>query len=63
VQYGLNYKDSSHQLLNLQDTGYLIRNNPGQVILIASQEEYSRWQPFLPSPVSIAFFIFFTSST
>jgi 4-amino-4-deoxy-L-arabinose transferase len=53
LQYGLGYPDSSHRLLNLQNTAVLIRNNPGQVVLIANQEEYSRWQPFLPPPVYI----------
>lgn len=53
LQYGLNYNDNRHRSLSPADAGKLIKKHPGQVVLIAGYEEYSRWQPLLPLPVSV----------
>ncbi len=53
LQYGLDYPDSSHRKLNPVQAGVLIRKHKGKTILIAGHDEYSRWQPFLPPPVSV----------
>ena len=53
LQYGLDYPDSSHRKLNPVQAGILIQKHKGKTILIAGHDEYSRWQPFLPPPVSV----------
>ena len=53
LQYGLNYDDGRRRKLSPSQAGALIRKHRGRAVLIAGHEEYSRWQPFLPSPVSI----------
>lgn len=53
LQYGLNYNDASHRKLNPSKAGEFIKRHLGKVVLIASHEEYSRWQPFLPAPISV----------
>lgn len=53
LYYGLKYDDSRHRSLSPENAGNFIRKNPGKTILFARQREYSRWQSFLPEPISI----------
>lgn len=52
LQYGLDHEESRWRLTP-ETAGKLIRKHPGNVILVADQEEYGHWQPFLPKPVMI----------
>ncbi len=52
LQYGLDYHDNARKLLSPADAAELIRNYPGQVVLVADSKEYERWQSILPPPVS-----------
>ena len=53
LRYGLKYKDSSHSLLSPHEAATLIKKHRGRVVLIADIDQYKRWEPLLPSPVSI----------
>ncbi len=53
LQYGLDYKDSSHRKLSPKQAGAFIRRHRGKTVLIAGHDEYSRWQPFLPLPYAV----------
>jgi len=53
LQYGLDYADSSHRKVSPSQAGTFIQKHRGKIILIAGHKEYSRWQPFLPPPVSV----------
>lgn len=52
LQYGLDYQDNARKLLSLDAAAELIREHPGQVVLIADYKDYARWQSILPPPVS-----------
>jgi len=53
LQYGLNYDDAKYRKLTPAQAGALIRKHRGKAMLVAEHDEYSRWQPFLPAPVSV----------
>ena len=53
LRHGMEFKDYNRKLLSPVDAAKLIQNNPGNVVLIADYEEYSRWEPVLPPPLSV----------
>lgn len=53
LQYGLDYEKERYRKLSPQAAGKFVRNNRGRTVLICTHKDYSRWQPFLPPPVSI----------
>lgn len=50
--YGLDYNDAKHRALKKADASLVIKNNRGNVVLVASAGNYKRWKKRLPKPES-----------
>ena len=53
LQYGVNYGEAKQRFLSPAATGDFVRQHKGKAVIIATHKEYSKWQPFLPAPVSL----------
>ena len=53
LTYGINYPDSRHKMLSVEGSNAFIRKHRGQTVLFAEEDDFNRWRPFLPEPVSI----------
>jgi 4-amino-4-deoxy-L-arabinose transferase len=51
VSYGLGYAEAKGRLLDLADANRLLAANPGQVVIVARERNFTKWAPHLPPPV------------
>jgi len=51
LTYGVQYQDSAQRLLGLDRVNELIDENPGNLVIIASDQNFEGWKSELPEPV------------
>ena len=51
LTYGIQYPDSSHRWLGLDEINELINERSGKLVIVARTRSYKKWKPELPSPV------------